>query len=92
MTRDLHIRKVMNGFVVKVGCKEIVFGPSSDLLAAVGNYLAAPDKVETEWRRNYGMDDDPIQADNASTIAFIPGPPLTLGQYQAPNQLVDPKW
>lgn len=59
--RDIEIRAVLNGFIVRVGCQHIVFdnlgsGCIDKLLEHLREYLAAPGKVEeqfttTPWAR-----------------------------------------
>jgi hypothetical protein len=53
MTREITIRKVMNGFVVRVGCQELVFEGQAYMLMEIGRYLAEPEKVEREYLTKY---------------------------------------
>jgi transcription initiation factor TFIID subunit TAF12 len=48
--RDVTIRAVLNGFVVKVGCQEVVFESRERLLSELDRYLTDPNTVEQEYR------------------------------------------
>ena len=46
---DVKIRQVMNGFVVKVGCWELVFQSADMMLAELARYIKDPAAVEKEY-------------------------------------------
>jgi hypothetical protein len=49
MIRDIHIRAVLNGFVVRVGCQEVVFDNIDKLLIELGKYLLDPEVVALDY-------------------------------------------
>ena len=52
MTREIHIKPVLNGFIVNIGCQSVVFDSRSKLLAELGRYLENPRGLEVEYRKN----------------------------------------
>ena len=50
MIRDVKIHAVLNGWVVTVGCQQIVFTESDHLLKQLGRYLVNSKAVEKEYR------------------------------------------
>ena len=52
--REVKINKVMNGFVVVVGCQILVFQEKDELLRELGRYLADPEAVEKEYLVRFG--------------------------------------
>jgi len=46
--RDANIRVVLNGFIVKIGCSEVVAETPESLLKLITRYLKDPDKTEKE--------------------------------------------
>ena len=50
MIRDITIRTVLNGYIVKVGCQTVVFANQSQMMTQLSRYLAFPDEVEAEFR------------------------------------------
>lgn len=53
--RNINIRKVMNGYVVEVGCQTLVFETKEKLVTELATYLANPDEVERNYISTYGM-------------------------------------
>ena len=51
---DILIHKVLNGFVVKVGCQTVVFTEKLDMLAELGRYYDNPQAVKDEYMKKYG--------------------------------------
>ncbi len=51
--RDVNIVKVMNGFVVKVGCKNLVFESKDIMLQELSRYYGNPKEVEREYLEKY---------------------------------------
>ena len=47
--QTITISAVLNGYVVKVGCQELVFESRKRLLKELNRYLKKPDKVEREY-------------------------------------------
>jgi hypothetical protein len=47
--REINIRPVINGFVVKVGCTEIVFTDANEMEAAFVEYMSDPRKAQEQW-------------------------------------------
>ena len=48
MTRTIAIKTVLNGFVVKVGCKTVVFTSRADLVNHIDQYLKTEDPYQYE--------------------------------------------
>lgn len=46
MIRNIHIKPVLNGFVVTVGCQELVYASTSALLFDLGDYFGNPEQTE----------------------------------------------
>ncbi len=65
--RDVTISKVMNGYVVKVGCQTLVYETQGSLLGALGEYLANPEETEKRFTAKYGY-----------ATAMTPPPPLDI--------------
>lgn len=53
--RNISIRKVMNGFIVDVGCQTLVFETHERLLIELRRYLENSETVEKEYTERYGM-------------------------------------
>ncbi len=49
MTRSIHIKPVLNGFVCEVGCQAIVFDSREKLLVELGSYLTNPEATEKRY-------------------------------------------
>ena len=47
--RPIKIKPAHNGYIVKVGCKTLVFTSRKKLVKKLARYLADPDKVEREY-------------------------------------------
>lgn len=52
MTREIHIRPVLNGYIVTVGCQTVVFTSPAVLTAELLRYYNNPDKVAKEYMAN----------------------------------------
>ena len=52
--QDVHLKKVLNGWIVKVGCQTIVFESTSRMLSELGRYYANPAQVEKEYMAGIG--------------------------------------
>jgi hypothetical protein len=50
--KELHIRPVLNGFVVKIGCQEVVFTSVKDFIKEFTRYQEKSDEVEKEYIKN----------------------------------------
>ena len=48
-TRELIIVKALNGFIVRVGCRNVVFETQEKMLKEIGRYLDNPMNVEKEY-------------------------------------------
>ena len=51
--RDVNIHKVMNGFQVRVGCKNLVFENKDEMIAELSRYYDNPRDVEKEYLEKY---------------------------------------
>ena len=49
MIREITITPVLNGFVCKVGCQQVVFTSAVDLALAIEAYYKNPEAVEKEF-------------------------------------------
>ena len=51
MIRDIKIKPVLNGFIVDIGCQELVFNRLTGMIKSLEEYYGAdePDKVEKKW-------------------------------------------
>ena len=47
--RQVTIRPVLNGWVVGVGCQEVVFNDRRQLIIELDQYLEHPDSEEKRW-------------------------------------------
>ena len=47
--RSILIDTVLNGFLVTIGCKTVVFETKEKMLSELERYLSNPDKVEREY-------------------------------------------
>ena len=52
MAHEIHIKPVLNGFVVRCGCQEVVFPNLSTMTNEIFRYYADPEAVEKEYRAN----------------------------------------
>lgn len=51
--RKVVIEKVLNGYVVEVGCKTLVFTDFVVMVQELGRYYANPELVEREYLERY---------------------------------------
>lgn len=52
MIRSFHVRPVLNGYIVDIGCQQVVFTSISSLITAIESYLSNPERVENDWLKN----------------------------------------
>lgn len=52
MIREISIKPVLNGFICKVGCQQVVFESVTNLVQNLDAYLRDPDVVEKEFVRD----------------------------------------
>ena len=52
--RQIIINRVLNGYVVAVGCQTVVFESAVRLLSELGRYLENPQRVEDEYQKASG--------------------------------------
>jgi hypothetical protein len=52
--RDVTISKVMNGFIVKVGCQTLVFQEQTAMIVELNNYLTNPEETEKRFVEKFG--------------------------------------
>ncbi len=50
--RKITITPVLNGWVIKVGCSEVVSTDKNAMLRELGRYIDDPDKIEKEYVGN----------------------------------------
>ena len=61
--RNLTIKKVMNGFSVKVGCQDVVFRSKKKLLNELSRYIDDPDGVEKEYIKKYNKETQGVKVE-----------------------------
>lgn len=69
---NINISKADNGFIVKVGCKTLVFEQQPTMISELSRFLSDPHAVEKEYRQKYGWDMDLQNPD-----CECDGPPVT---------------
>lgn len=82
--RQIRITPVLNGFVVSVGCQEVVFESRGKLLEELHNYLNDPGEVEKAYIRQAV---NPV-SDSPLTVEECPTAPVTgesLGSMRYPT-------
>jgi hypothetical protein len=47
--REVKISPVLNGWIVTVGCQQVVFQDREVMIGEVDRYIGDPDKVEKEY-------------------------------------------
>lgn len=52
-TRDITIRKVLNGYIGTVGCQTLVFNSKDEMLRELSRYLDNPKQVTEEYMKTY---------------------------------------
>lgn len=51
--QEIKIQKVLNGFVLKVGCQAIVFEQKNQMLSELARYYDNPQAVEKEYMEKF---------------------------------------
>lgn len=54
MGRAVNIQKVLNGYIVNVGCQTVVFNDRDTLLIELSKYFYNPAEREAHYRKIYG--------------------------------------
>lgn len=49
MTRQITLTPVLNGFIARVGCQDVVFTDKQSMLTALSEYYDNPDQVEERF-------------------------------------------
>jgi len=70
--REIHIKPVLNGFIVTVGCSVVVFTSIDDLCKELNRYHSAPEQVEKEYQNRA------INKSCMPQTAFATEPPQVL--------------
>lgn len=71
---DATIRVMLNGFIVKVGCQEVVAENPESLLKLIKEYLKDPEKAEKELTKNsYKRDEGTGSATPLATLGPVYG-------------------
>lgn len=83
MIREIHIKPVLNGFVVLVGCQTVVIDSVAKLAAEIGSYYTNPQAVEEKYK---------LSAIN-NTLQEVPAPmaaeqPPQCGIYTEPVGMI----
>ncbi len=68
MIRNITITPALNGYIVQVGCKTIVFSSKNQLLLDLKSYLDDPRLVERNYLRDAINNEDPKDC-------AVPAPP-----------------
>lgn len=50
MLRNVLIKPVLNGWIVEVGCQQVVFDNKERMLKSISSYLDDPKETERYWR------------------------------------------
>ena len=66
--RNIKVVPLLNGFLVEIGCQNVVFTSIQDLLRAIGRYYADPAGVSKEF------------VDNALNKTINPQPVIATGE------------
>lgn len=53
--RDIIIKKVLNGYILKVGCQTVVFEQKNQMLSEIGRYYDNPSLVEKEYMEKFSI-------------------------------------
>ena len=56
--REVKIKKALNGFIVRVGCKTLVFEKKEKMLGDLGLYIDDPSGTEKAYLKAYPSEDD----------------------------------
>lgn len=80
--REIHIQPVLNGYIVGVGCKTVVFNSRTLLLSELARYLEHPTEIEKYYISN-GI--------NKQSISDIPQPESCGILAQAPQEVCNVK-
>ena len=70
--RDIRISRVMNGFMVKVGCQTLVFQTQSELLRELDQYLAKPEETEKRFVTQFGLAGGELPVGQSSECNYEP--------------------
>lgn len=80
MIREITIKPVLNGYVCKVGCQEIVFQNRNEMLKEIGRYYEDPEGTEAKFKKNavnkICPDSDLLYSPGSNTIASTTIPSL----------------
>lgn len=63
--KPLSISPALNGWIVQVGCQNVVFNDKSEMIAALSHYIDEPKKTEKRFfqeRKNNTLHNDPTEA------------------------------
>lgn len=77
--REITIARVMNGYVVRVGCQMLVFETQGKMISELARFLDNPQQVEEEYLKTFGLDGRMVDHLNA-----FPEGPIAGNVAQAP--------
>lgn len=83
MIREIMIKPVLNGFVVRVGCQTVVFASREALLGDLKRYLEDAEGVEKIYRKNAlnaWILDQPGNPEPSHPVVTRPFPPAGAAQ------------
>jgi hypothetical protein len=93
MIREAHIKAVLNGYIVTIGCQTVVFPSPAALASAICEYYTEPTETEKRYREtalnkallNDATPNAPTERTHLATSYGSSGG-LTLGSQAAANQ------
>jgi hypothetical protein len=50
--RPFEVQPVLNGYIVRIGCKTLIFASIEALVSTIDKYLREPDAVEENYLKN----------------------------------------
>lgn len=53
--KELHIRKVLNGWIVQAGCQTLVFSNAEHFINELSRWIKDPQATENEYMKAYGF-------------------------------------
>lgn len=88
MLRPIQIEPVFHGFIVRVGCKTLVFESADTLVKELKAYLKNPEKAQREWlmERASNRNNETIPPPPAPGALRAPEMPMTANAATLPNE------
>lgn len=87
MVREMHITPVLNGFIVKVGCQQLVASSAPQLADSIEEYYNDPDATEARFIKravNQTMNNPVAPQAMPAYSDPVPAPVVPPPRYAAP--------